>query len=217
MIRLSLLVEGDSDEKFVRETLKPFLAKWKVYIEDIVNLKGVSSWKRLRKDLKGLIEMSGINDSSAWVTTLLDFYGLPAIQGYAEIPCALTPREQVQEAQRRLEEKINHPRFIPFLALHEFEAWLFSAPDVAAEYFGQPELANKMREIVVVAGEPELINHGVNTHPKARLKSLGVGYKETSDGPILLEKIGIETIQAACPHFSAWIDRLQALASPPGL
>ena len=61
------------------------------------------------------------------------------------------------------------------------------------------------------AGEPELINHDERTHPKARLKAMGSGYKETSDGPLLMSKIGIPPIRIACPHFSDWLDRLELL------
>jgi hypothetical protein len=61
------------------------------------------------------------------------------------------------------------------------------------------------------AGAPELINQGATTHPKARLQSLLRGYKETSDGPTLLEKIGIAAVRGSCPHFNDWLSRLEAL------
>jgi hypothetical protein len=97
------------------------------------------------------------------------------------------------------------------LALHEFEAWLFSAPDAVEAHFGRADLADKLRTALQDAGGPELINHGATTHPKARLHSLVGGYKETSDGPTLLEKIGIVAVRAACPHFDGWLNRLEAL------
>ena len=73
------------------------------------------------------------------------------------------------------------------------------------------EATDKLRTAVQDAGAPELINHGATTHPKARLHSLVGGYKETSDGPTLLEKIGIAAVRAACPHFDGWLKRLEAL------
>ena len=95
----------------------------------------------------------------------------------------------------------------------EFEAWLFTAPKIVAEHFGNLELTKELQKAVSYAGEPELINHGKNTHPKARLQSLGTGYCETSDGPALIEKIGIPTIRNACPHFATWLSRLESLGS----
>jgi hypothetical protein len=68
-----------------------------------------------------------------------------------------------------------------------------------------------LQTVVQQAGAPELINHDPDTHPKARLRDLTGDYKETRDSPALLEKIGIETIRRACPHFGAWLTRLEAL------
>lgn len=151
-------------------------------------------------------------DGDAWVTTLLDFYGLPDdFPGYQEALGPGDPRLHVRVLQDRFAMEIGHARLIPFIALHEFEAWLFSAPDVVAGHFNSVALAAKVRKAVEQAGEPELINQGPDTHPKARLRGMGASYKETSDGPILIEKIGIPAIRGACSHFAGWLDRLEAL------
>ena len=113
--------------------------------------------------------------------------------------------------ETRLAAEINHQRFIPFLALHEFEAWVFCNATVLASHFDRSDLADKVTQAVAYAGEPELINHGKNTHPKARLQGMATGYKETSDGPTLMGKIGIQAIRAACPHFAEWLVRLERL------
>jgi Domain of unknown function (DUF4276) len=159
---------------------------------------------------KNLLPLLG--DKNAWVTTLLDFYGLPTdFPGYQAALVAGDPIGRVLALQERFAQEFNHPRFIPFFALHEFEAWLFCAPDVVAKHFGNPNLVCAIQAAVVHAGSPELINHGQDTHPKARLRLLKMGYKETSDGPTLMEKIGILTIYANCPHFASWVDRLAGL------
>ena len=219
MTRLLMLVEGQSEEIFVKETLAPFLADRGVYVEgpSLVWTKrmtsgsgfrgGVSNWGQIRKSLMPLTY-----DTDAWITTLLDFYGLPEdFPGYQDAHGSGDPRALVIALQETFAAEIKHRRFIPFLALHEFEAWLFCSPGMIAEHFGQPELANRAREAVEQAGEPELINQGKETHPKARLQKLVTGYKETSDGPILLEKIGIPTIRRTCPHFDGWLTQLEAL------
>jgi hypothetical protein len=207
--RVLILVEGSSERIFVERTLIPFLRKRGVYMQKPVDQRGVSKWKEIRRNIELLAR-----DSDVWITTLFDFYGWPSdFPGYAEIRSSGDPRTQVIALQNRFAAEFKHPRLLPFFALHEFESWLFSAPKIVAEHFGQPRLAKKMDAAVKKAGEPELIDHGVNTHPKARIKGFDVGYKEASDGPILLEKIGIEAIRDACPHFSSWLDRLQALGS----
>jgi len=213
--RLLMLVEGQSEEVFVKRTLAPYLAEHQVYVEPPIVLwtkrfdsgggfrGGVSDWNQIRRSLVPLMR-----DSDAWVTTLLDFYGLPAdFPGYREACEPGDPRQRVATLQQEFSEAIGHPRFVPFLALHEFEAWVFTAPDVVADHFGTPRLAERIRQ----AGDPELIDLDESSHPKARLRSMNTGYKETSDGPTLLEKIGIDAIKGACPHFAAWLTRLEAL------
>lgn len=219
MTRLLMLVEGQSEESFVKRTLAPHLAQHGVFVESPIVLwtkrlpsgggfrGGVANWSQIRHDLLPLTR-----DGDAWVTTLLDFYGLPKdFPGLPEALGAGDRREKVAGLQERFAAELNHQRFIPFLALHEFEAWLFSAPDAVETHFGKAHLADQLRTVVQQAGAPELINHGADTHPKARLRSLVDGYKEASDGPTLLEKIGVAAVRAACPHFDGWLSRLEAL------
>ncbi|MCW8174450.1 DUF4276 family protein [Verminephrobacter aporrectodeae] len=213
MTRLLMLVEGQSEEIFVKKVLQPHLVPHGVYVQPTVLWTkrlsagggfrgGVSSWNKIHENLRLLMR-----DGNAWVSTLLDFYGFPKdFPGLPEI--GGDPQEKVVALQKCLAAELPpHPRFIPFLALHEFEAWLFSAPDTVEEHFGDKSLAAKLRE----AGEPERINHGEKTHPKARLKSMDCGYKETSDGPTLLGKIGLATVREKCPHFNGWLTRLETL------
>ena len=219
MTRLLMLVEGQSEEIFVKQTLTPFLAERGVYVQPPIVLwtkrtpggggfqGGVSNWSQIRRNLTPLIY-----DTDAWVTTLLDFYGLPDdFPGYLEACGPGDPRAQVAILQEKFAAEVKHPKFIPFFAMHEFEAWLFCSPDVVAEHFGNLGLADKVRKAVQHAGGPEPINHGEKTHPKARLHDMRVGNKETSDGPTLMKKIGIPAIHDACAHFAAWLTRLEAL------
>ncbi|MDR1461823.1 MAG: DUF4276 family protein [Azoarcus sp.] len=218
MTRLLMLVEGYTEEIFVKRTLAAHLARYGVYVKPIVLWTkrlpggsgyrgGVSNWKQIRENLLNLMR-----DGDAWVSTLLDFYGLPEdFPGLQESSDVGDPQAKVAALQSRFAAELNHQRFIPFLVLHEFEALLFSAPDTVGAHFDKANLADRLRNAVQEAGEPERINHGAATHPKARLHDLVEGYKETSDGPTLLEKIGLPAVRAACPHFDGWLTRLEAL------
>lgn len=218
MTRLLMLVEGQSEEIFVKQTLAPHLAEHGVFVQPIVLWTkrliagggyrgGASNWNQIRRSLLPLIL-----DTDAWTTTLLDFYGLPEdVPGYYEALQPGNPRERVMGLEARLAAEINSQRFIPFLALHEFEAWIFCDADALAKHFDRADLIEQVAQAIAAAGEPELINHGKDTHPKARLQAMATGYKETSDGPTLMGKIGIPAIHRACPHFAAWLARLEAL------
>jgi hypothetical protein len=213
-----MLVEGQSEELFVKLILARHLERHGVHVAPVVLWTkrlpsgggfrgGVSNWNQIRDNLLPLMR-----NGDAWVSTLLDFYGLPKdFPGLPEASRIGNPREKVAVLQNRFAAALNHRRFIPFLALHEFEAWLFSAPEVVGAYFEKSRLAGELRAAVQKAGAPELIDHGADTHPKAQLRSLTGGYRETLDGPALLEKIGIAAVRAACPHFDDWLRRLEAL------
>jgi hypothetical protein len=117
--------------------------------------------------------------------------------------------------ERRFAEEINSPRFTPFLTLYELEALVFSSPKAVAEHFGVPRLRSALQSVVDAAKSPELIDGSESTHPKERMKRLlegyDRGYRPVLDGAVILQKIGIPTIRAACQHFAGWISRLEAL------
>ncbi|MBF0160584.1 MAG: DUF4276 family protein [Magnetococcales bacterium] len=223
MTRLLVLVEGQSEKLFVEQTLKPHLEPFGVYVERPSVIwthrqpsgggfrGGVVTWSQIYRNLALLTA-----DTHAWITTLFDFYGLPRdIPGYAEILQHEDPYSQVSLLQKKMAETVGCPRLIPFFALHEFEAWLFCAPQQVADHFGHSHLATWVQEVVDTSGGVERINHGDHTHPKAQLQQLlqrvKTSYKETSDGPILTRKIGLAAIRSMCPHFSQWLDQLERL------
>jgi hypothetical protein len=158
-----------------------------------------------------------LGDTGARVTTLLDLYGLPdefpALRETLTTP-GLSPYQKAARLQDAFALDIAQPRFIPFLALHEFEAWLFSNPHVVAEHFGTLHLSASLQAVVDQAGSPEEINHDPATHPSARIQRLIPNFKKTSDGPIIIEKASLDTIRTACPHFGAWLATLEGLGAP---
>jgi hypothetical protein len=62
-------------------------------------------------------------------------------------------------------------------------------------------------------GSPEEINHGPRSHPKARIRQRVPAYDENVAGPLLAEDIGLAALRKACPHFDAWLTRLEDLES----
>lgn len=219
MIRLLILVEGQSEEQFVKQVLAPYLAPEVIAIPVILKTRrdadgttyrgGVTKWAQIRGDLQRLL-----GDRHAYVTTLLDYYGLPEdFPGLNVAVAQSLAQEKVTALQNSFAEAMGYPqRFIPFLALHEFEAWLFSAPEIVSKHFDRDDLLPALEAIVKACGEPETINHGRTTHPKARLQTLLDGrYREVGDGAILMTKIGISRIAEACPHFRRWLQQLTEL------
>ncbi len=150
------------------------------------------------------------------MTTLLDFYGLP--DNFPGVSGASTSHEaargRVQTVEVAILEAMGKPqRFIPFIALHEFETWYFASPSKVADYFGKADVREVMERACQEANGPENINHGKETHPSKRLEGYGMGFRKTS-AVAVLKDIGLDAIRATCPHFNAWLDRLEKLGIP---
>ena len=58
---------------------------------------------------------------------------------------------------------------------------------------------------------PEDINDDPHSAPSKRILTVWPDYQKTFHGPLIACDIGLDVIRAACPHFSAWLRRLEAL------
>jgi len=225
MTRLLILVEGQTEEVVVKQILAPHLERCGVYIiPTVVYTKhnpsgrdsrgGATSWGKIRKDLLNLMR-----DKNAWVTALFDFYRLANdFPDLKSLKSQGSAHDKVAALQNRFSQELNHRKFIPFLALHEIEAWLFSDPDIVAGHYEKNGIATELRTMVKKSGGAELLNDTKETSPQARINKIvqkytKKSYKKTSHGPTILKKIGVERIRTACPHFNAWLERLEALGN----
>lgn len=224
MTRLFILVEGQTEERFVKEVLAPHL--WGCGYTSVAarcfgnqrqrdHRGGIRSWISARRDiLKHLKE-----DAACFVTTMVDYYGLPDSDG-KEWPgrvsargMAIHERASFVEEQIRLDliRELDTPRFIPFVVMHEFEALLFSDCNVLAHSIGQPELDPILRAIRDQFFSPEEINDSPETAPSKRISALAPGYQKPIIGVDATTKMGLATIRSECPHFNHWITTLERL------
>lgn len=146
-----VLVEGQTEETFLRNVLNPYLQDYDVFLTaKIITTKhvntgkdfkgGGSDYKKIRNDLCRLLG----DNSVAAVTTMIDYYGLPA-----DFPGKSTIQgnncfDRVSYLEEQFAMDIKKERFIPFLVLHEFEAYLFTLPECLVDAF--PELGDKEKK-----------------------------------------------------------------------
>lgn len=218
MERILILVEGQTEETFIRDILSPhYIPLNKAIIPKILTTKrmkngfqfkgGVSKYSKIKNDLLRLL-----NDSNAKaVTTFIDYYGLPAdFPGKDSIP----PGDcytRVAHLQNEFKKDIDHNRFIPFLVLHEFEAFLFSSPHHIADVFPDLNINAQLAAISQSKQSPEEINEGQDTHPSARIENVIPQYRKALHGPIIAKRIGLQSIQNRCNHFAKWLCSLDSL------
>ncbi len=220
MVKVLILVEGQTEEAFVKNLLASHLRSFNVFVIPIIvatkrlltgdkKQGGYVPYVRLRTEVLRLL-----NDSSAArVTTMLDYYGLaPEFPG-RENPAGKTPLEKVSSVERAWAEDINHQKFIPYLSLHEFEAMLFADPTQIANGFALPALHYSLLNIKSSFPTPEDINDDEETAPSRRLGKLFPGYNKPFYGELIAERIGIKRIRSECGHFAAWLSSLEALGT----
>lgn len=218
MIRVHILVEGQTEESFVRELLVPHFAKRQIYLSTVLATTkrvkvgpyfrgGITSFGKVQNDIWRLLRDS----SASAVTTMIDFYGLPTdFPGVADLPQG-NCYARVVHIQTVWAEAVGDPRFLPFLILHEFEALLFSKPESAAYYFPESTIVDQMAAIATQYGSPEEINEGPTTHPAHRLQQLAPTYQKTLHGPLLAMEMGLAAIRGVCPHFDRWLTQIEQL------
>lgn len=204
--KVLILVEGATEEKFVKDILCPYFISKSIYLIPR-NLNGVSRYKEIKHELNSLLK----DTSATIVTTMIDLYRIPSdFPMKASIPTTHNYRQKVQFLEEHFLNNISKDHFIPYLQLHEFEALLFS--DVS--HFGKiPGVGNKVNQLheVLKHLEPEEINELPNTAPSRRIISIiGRHYMKPVHGIIVAKAIGLEKIREQCPHFNQWVEAVES-------
>lgn len=220
MVRVIVICEGSTEQEFCSSVLAPHLFNLGIYlIPTLPRLSrgGDISWNRLRDDLHHHLT----NDRKGFVTTLIDYYGRRAPQKWPNAHDAISMNDvydRVEILQKGIASKFSvaqQRRLIPYIQLHEFEALLFSDPNVIATSLDgdTSSLQRQLEAIVSSCGSPELINDRRDTSPSWRLKRLSGGYEKGIYAAMIAEEIGLTQIRRKCPGFDAWVRRLEGLGS----
>ena len=217
MVRVLVLVEGQTEERFVTDVLVPHYQTKQIFlIPKILTTKivksgsdfkgGVSNYRQIEKHLNNLL-----GDSDAYVTTLIDYYGLPTdTPGMSNRPDS-SPMERVTHVETAIHNEFqSEKRLLPFLMLHEFEALLFSDVSELAGVIPAREKTDLL--IAEMDGlAPESINENPSSTPSKRISKVLPSYQKTLHGPTVAQRIGLGTIREKCPHFHQWMETLECL------
>ncbi|MDO4233118.1 MAG: DUF4276 family protein [Lautropia sp.] len=217
MIRIRLLVEGQTEETFVKELLTPHYATQGIFLEAIIvrtshgHKGGVVSYGKIKPQIQRLCRQ----DPHAWVSTLFDLYALPQdFPGKTDPVCA-QQKDGASKAsflEETLARDIDQTNFIPNLIVHEFEALLFSNPDAFRIWLDDDSHVERLLDSTRDMA-PEDINDSPETAPSKRILGAMNTYQKALHGPLIALDIGLHTIRSKCPHFDAWLLRLESLGS----
>lgn len=216
MKRIIIICEGETEKEFCNTVLTPYFAKKDVFIQPPLikkSMGGIVKWPELKKQ----ITLHLTNDSTAYVTTLIDYYGLYNKHNFPlwnEAESEPNKNKRMEILECGMYESIDGSlrfRFIPYIQLHEFEGLLFSDIDVFSEQIPKNELIgyDELTNTIEQFENPEMINDNRETSPSHRLKRIIMGYNKIVYGNILAEAIGLEKIKSKSPRFNDWINKLE--------
>lgn len=226
-MRLLVHVEGETEESFVNEVLADYLrargfssvsARLVGNARQRTRRGGIRSWPSVRKGIVNHLKA----DPGCVATTMVDYYGLPgkgkrAWPGRQEavgLPLEQRPDHVERACQRDLEQHFGaglSQRLVVFVMIHEFEALLFSDCTCFAEGVGQREVVGRLQEIRDSFQTPEEIDDSPEGAPSKRIQAVMPGYQKPLMGTLAALEIGVPAMQAECPHFANWLERLTAL------
>lgn len=223
MIRLYVIVEGDTEQEFVKQCLAPHfdaMSVWTTPIEVTTKRdrktgrklsQGGGHWKHWRKDICTVLRS---NAADLRVTSLFDLYGLP--EDFPRLSEHAAERNTVRRAdllESAMSEDLEDRRFIPYVQRHEFEALVLSGLEHLREQLVDADARAGLDALRAELGNtpPEDVNDGPETAPSKRLLARVPGYGKKAHGPLVTAKIGIDGLKHRCPRFGAWVRSLEAL------
>ena len=229
MKRLYLTVEGQTEQTFAVDVLQPHLAPYNVMVVK-PRLTGLHARRKGRVPTGGLFNTfsHALSDIRRWLkedsspdarfSMMVDMYSLPSdFPGYEEAMKLNDPHRQASHLEEALSVELADARFVPYVQVHEFEAIVLANPDSFLTWFDgiEKQVADLKNECEAFK-TPEHINHGHETHPKARIRKHIEDYDENVDGPVLAEYVGLDVIKRKCPHFAEWLKTLERLDAGAG-
>jgi hypothetical protein len=225
MRRLYLFAEGQTVQTFADTVLKPHLAAFQVYLHPPVLIAhakkkgrvhrgGGRKYGPMKRDITRFLAQESGNDVA--FTTMIDLYALHSdFPGLAEAEALRhIPAKRVEALEQAFAQDINDRRFVPHIQLHEFEACLFCDPNWFGYFY--PGHEREIAALKVIADSfltPELIDDGLHSAPSKRIIAQFPDYEDAKSavGPQVAELIGLNVIRDKCPHFAAWLSRLEGL------
>ena len=224
-VDIYIVVEGQTEQTFVRDVLAPQMAHSKIYLHPALIGKpghkgGDIRFGKATNDIGNFLRQR----KDTYITTMFDYFRIDSEwPGKADVlrqiqngtSLTASHKAEILEAATRQEIVRIFPgcdsenRFIPYIEMHEFEALLFSDADVLAEK-AEIDVA-LIRKIIEKYDNPEEINDDPANAPGKRLESLKDGYRKVAMGKTVSEAIGIAGIRRQCPHFDGWLTKLEDL------
>lgn len=223
MVRLIVIVEGRTEETFVRDVLAPHLSTRNVFpVASMLTTKGSVgragkgggvNWVRFKHEAQRWMKQE--KNPTTRFTSMFDYYALPSDFPGWTTSTAGSAVSAVKSIEQAIDRELKDSRFIPYIQLHEFEALPLTDP---RQFSSSYPYASKQIEALALEVEkfnsPEDIDLGPTTHPSSRIARHLPKFKseKAAVGPIVVGKIGLTAVRQKCPHYDKWLSRLEELS-----
>jgi len=210
-----LLVEGQTEEQFVKHVLVEHYAQQGLYLTPIIaetsprHRGGVKSYLSVKRQIERLCKQR----ADVKVTTIFDLYALPNSFPGKEDPAYTAiqvGKSKAEYLEAKMAHDINMRNFIPHFLVHEFEALLLADLDKFEKWMDVRQMREALRSSIG-ATAPEDVNDNPHTAPSKRILAVWPNYDKIGNGIAIAKTIGLSAMREACPHFHDWLDKMDAL------
>ena len=205
MIRVAILVEGQTEGEFVKKMLAGHLCQRGVFVQDR-DLRGSVDVHKIAREMRHYCPSFDV------VTSLVDYYGFRGKKGATVV-------ELEKQVEAEVRNRMPHGgtcKIHPYIQQHEFEGLLFSnvkafggLPDVTAE---RVQRLKRIRNRFLT---PEDINDSEDSAPSKIIKRIIPTYQKVVNGAGLAEWITLAKIRGECERFNIWVTWLESLDEEP--
>ena len=225
-LTVEVVVEGPTENLFIKNVLAPYWALRGIFISSPkirtridersgkVFTGGDIRFPRVAKQVGNFLKQR----QNIIVASFVDYYGIKDWPSLETINQNHSPRDiarilnqaALEYIQQNYPETCPQNRYFPYIAVHEFEALLFSNASIMSKHLHIP--SKKIEDVIQECGNPESINNGSETAPSKRLDKWTNGqYGKTTTGISIAEEIGIESMRQQCPLFDEWLTSIEQL------
>ena len=225
-VEIYVVVEGQTEQTFVRDVLAPEMAYKKIYLYPALIGKpghkgGDIRFERAKVDIGKFLKQR----PDIYVSTMFDYFridenwpGRDIVRQKIENGAVLSAAEKANTLETATLTRIKklfpdcdvESRFVPYIEMHEFEALLFSNAEILAQKIGVG--IDLINNILAEYNGPEEINDDPVKAPSKQLEVFNPAYRKVAMGKTIADSIGIQEMRNQCPHFNDWLTRLEHLA-----
>lgn len=212
MKRIYIVVEGQTEQEFVNEVLRPYFNKFEIYNVTPLLLRtsrigrgGFVNYQHMKNTIMPQLK-SMANDLI--ITSLVDFFRIPNnIPNYEKCMALSNKIDRINSLEQAINDDIDDDRFFSYIQLHEFEALIF-ANNNGFEKYCSDNVISETNKIIQSYDNPENINSTPEGAPSKRILSVFHSYDKVNDGNILALEVGINEMLNKCPRFNLWINKI---------